>query len=45
MAPKGRLVAMHSFYAPWDVWEMHPQGSDPIDFYQRCGTFSMREMS
>ena len=25
---EGRLVTMHSFDAAWDVWEMHPHGSE-----------------
>ena len=24
---EGRLVTMHTFDAPWDTWEMHPNGS------------------
>ena len=27
---EGRLVAMHSFDKPWDMWEMHPQGSEVV---------------
>ena len=27
---EGRLVSMHSFAAPWDVWEMHPEGSEVV---------------
>lgn len=28
--PEGRLVAMHTFTAPWDSWEMHPVGSEVV---------------
>ena len=27
---EGRLVSMHTFDAPWDSWEMHPQGSEVV---------------
>lgn len=27
---EGRLVSMHSFSEAWDVWEMHPQGSEVV---------------
>ncbi len=27
---EGRLVAMHSFDESWDVWEMHPVGSEVV---------------
>ena len=27
---EGRLVSMHSFSGPWDVWEMHPNGSEVV---------------
>ncbi|MGB8330431.1 MAG: hypothetical protein WCE62_09910 [Polyangiales bacterium] len=27
---EGRLVSMHSFDAPWDSWEMHPEGSELV---------------
>ncbi|MDH3451831.1 MAG: cupin [Gammaproteobacteria bacterium] len=27
---EGRLVSMHSFEAPWDSWEMHPQVSEVV---------------
>jgi len=27
---EGRLVSMHTFSASWDVWEMHPQGSEVV---------------
>ena len=27
---EGRLVAMHSFSAPWDSWEMHPHGAEVV---------------
>ena len=27
---EGRLVAMHSFSEPWDMWEMHPNGSEVV---------------
>lgn len=26
----GRLVSMHTFSAPWDTWEMHPQGDEVV---------------
>ena len=25
-----RIVAMHSFNAPWGLWEMHPEGSEVV---------------
>ena len=27
---EGRLVTMHSFTESWDVWEMHPVGSEVV---------------
>ena len=27
---EGRLVTMHSFSESWDVWEMHPVGSEVV---------------
>lgn len=27
---EGRLVSMHSFSKSWDVWEMHPYGSEVV---------------
>lgn len=27
---EGRLVAIHTFSAPWDMWEMHPHGSEVV---------------
>lgn len=27
---EGRLVSMHRFDAPWDVWEMHPEGAEVV---------------
>lgn len=27
---EGRLVSMHAFDAPWDSWEMHPEGSELV---------------
>lgn len=27
---EGRLVAMHSFTESWDVWEMHPLGTEVV---------------
>jgi len=27
---EGRLVAMHTFDAPWDMWEMHPKGGEVV---------------
>ena len=27
---EARLVSMHTFTAPWDVWEMHPLGSEVV---------------
>ena len=26
----GRLVTIHSFSEPWDVWEVHPVGSEVV---------------
>ena len=28
--PEGRLVTMHTFTESWDVWEMHPVGSEVV---------------
>ncbi len=27
---EGRLVSMYTFHAPWEAWEMHPQGSELV---------------
>ena len=27
---EGRLVAMHTFTAPWPSWEMHPKGDEVV---------------
>lgn len=27
---EGRLVTMHTFDVPWDVWEMHPSGAEVV---------------
>lgn len=27
---EGRLVSMYSFDKPWDVWEMHPKGTEVV---------------
>jgi len=27
---EGRLVSMHTFSEPWNMWEMHPQGSEVV---------------
>lgn len=27
---EGRLVSMFTFDAPWDSWEMHPEGSEVV---------------
>lgn len=27
---EGRLVSMHAFSESWDMWEMHPQGSEVV---------------
>lgn len=27
---EGRLVSMHRFTESWDVWEMHPHGSEVV---------------
>ncbi|HKU38366.1 MAG TPA: hypothetical protein VJR89_09470 [Polyangiales bacterium] len=27
---EGRLVSMYTFDAPWDSWEMHPQGHELV---------------
>jgi quercetin dioxygenase-like cupin family protein len=27
---EGRLVSMHTFYASWETWEMHPHGSEVV---------------
>lgn len=28
--PDGRLVALHTFTAPWESWEMHPLGEEVV---------------
>lgn len=28
--PEGRLVSMHTFTRPWEVWEMHPHGAEVV---------------
>lgn len=27
---EGRLVSMHTFSEPWDMWEVHPNGSEVV---------------
>lgn len=27
---EGRLVSLHTFTKSWDMWEMHPQGSEVV---------------
>jgi len=27
---EGRLVSMHTFEKPWDMWEMHPSGCEVV---------------
>jgi hypothetical protein len=27
---EGRLVSLHTFDKPWDMWEMHPSGSEVV---------------
>lgn len=27
---EGRLVTMHTFKKPWDMWEMHPRGNEVV---------------
>lgn len=27
---EGRLVSMHTFSKSWDIWEMHPRGSEVV---------------
>jgi mannose-6-phosphate isomerase-like protein (cupin superfamily) len=27
---EGRLVSLHTFDAPWDSWEMHPNGAELV---------------
>lgn len=27
---EGRLVSMHAFAHPWNVWEMHPHGTEVV---------------
>lgn len=27
---EGRLVSMHSFTEPWEMWEMHPRGAEVV---------------
>lgn len=28
--PQGRLVSLHAFKKSWDMWEMHPEGSEVV---------------
>jgi len=28
--PEGRLVSLYTFSEPWDVWEMHPKGTEVV---------------
>lgn len=48
---EGRLVTMHTFGESWDVWEMHPVGSEvvlcvsgEITLVQRMGAFDGPEV-
>lgn len=27
---EARIIAMHTFSAPWTMWEMHPEGSEVV---------------
>ncbi len=27
---EGRLISMYTFNTPWDMWEMHPHGSEVV---------------
>ena len=27
---EGRLVSQHTFSAPWETWEMHPEGAEVV---------------
>lgn len=27
---EGRLVSLHTFDAPWDMWEVHPRGAEVV---------------
>lgn len=27
---EGRLLSMHTFSEPWDMWEMHPEGAEVV---------------
>ncbi|MEM7204831.1 MAG: cupin domain-containing protein [Planctomycetota bacterium] len=27
---EGRLLSMHTFAAPWTMWEMHPEGAEVV---------------
>lgn len=27
---EGRLISMHTFSEPWEMWEMHPAGSEVV---------------
>jgi len=38
---EGRLVSMHTFATPWDVWEMHPNGSEVV--LCTAGTITLRQ--
>jgi mannose-6-phosphate isomerase-like protein (cupin superfamily) len=49
---EGRLVTIHSFDAPWDSWEMHPNGSElvvclegRIVLHQELADGSVREVA
>lgn len=36
---EGRLVSMHRFTESWDVWEMHPSGSEMV--VCTCGSMTL----
>lgn len=40
---EGRLVSMFSFTAPWNMWEMHPKGSEVV--LCTAGTLTLHQES
>ncbi len=35
---EGRLVSLHTFSSSWEMWEMHPKGSELVVCTQGCVT-------
>ena len=41
---EGRLVSMHTFNEPWDMWEMHPHGSELVLCAAGCITLLQEKL-